>query len=119
MELKEGGNPTVKEDWKEAVQVTRADGSALYTGGITLDMTYFEQDGVHYLCWAQRAINPNGTSDLWIATIDPNNPYQITSEPVCILRNQYGWDRVDTTVDEGPFIVKNNGKIYMTLRQLV
>ena len=115
MELKEGGDPTVKSDWTEPVQVTRKDGSALYTDGITLDMTYFEQGGTHYVCWAQRYIgSPNGTSDLWIATIDPENPYKLTSDPVCILRDQYGWDRVDTTVDEGPFVIQNNGKVYLT-----
>jgi len=115
MELKEGGNPLVAADWKEAVRVTRADGSNLYDDGITLDMTCFEQEGTYYVCWAQRVIgSPNGTSDLWIATIDPDDPYVITSDPVCIVRCQYGWDRVDTVVDEGPFIIKNDGKIYLT-----
>lgn len=115
MELKEGGDPTVRADWEDPKPVTRKDGSALYDKGITLDMTYFQVGDTHYLCWAQRQITGgNGTSDLWIATIDPSNPYQLTSDPVCILRNQYGWDRVDTTVDEGPFVIQNDGKIYMT-----
>ncbi len=115
MELKEGGDPTVKEDWKEPVRVTKKDGSNLYDEGITLDMTYFEVDGIHYLSWAQRKIQGgNGTSDLWIATINPENPYQLTSDPVCILRCQYGWDRTGTTVDEGPYVIQRDGKVYMT-----
>ena len=115
MELKEGGNPTVKEDWKEAVRVTKKDGSALYSDGITLDMTYFEVNGTHYISWAQREIsNINGTSDLWIATIDPSNPYRLTSDPVCITRCQYGWDRMGATVDEGPYVLCKDGKVYMT-----
>ncbi|WP_440322184.1 family 43 glycosylhydrolase [Laedolimicola sp.] len=117
MELKEGGDPKAKADWKKAVKVTRKDGSALYNGGITLDMTYFEVNGTHYVCWAQRQItsSENGTSDLWIATIDPENPYRLTSDPACILRCRYGWDRVDgAAVDEGPYVIQRDGKIYMT-----
>ena len=115
MELKEGGDPTDRNDWNAARPVTRKDGSPLYSQGITLDMTYFQVGDTHYLSWAQRQITGGqGTSDLWIATIDPANPYQLTSDPVCILRNQYGWDRVDTTVDEGPFVIQNKGKVYMT-----
>ena len=116
MELKEGGDPKNKSDWKEPVTVKKKDGSILYDNGITLDMTYFEIDGVSYYCWAQREISSrgNGTSDLWIATVDPKDPYKITSDPVCILRTQYGWDRISTTVDEGPYAIERNGKIYMT-----
>ena len=109
MELREGGDPTVRSDWMEAKPVTRKDGSALYDKGITLDMTYFCVGDTHYVSWAQRQITGgNGTSDLWIATIDPEDPYTLTSDPVCILRNLYGWDRVDTTVDEGPFVIQRD-----------
>lgn len=116
MELKEGGNPLNKADWKEPVKVMKKDGSVLYDNGITLDMTYFEVDGVSYYCWAQREISSrgNGTSDLYIATFDPKDPYKITSDPICILRTQYGWDRISTTVDEGPYVIQRDGKVYMT-----
>lgn len=82
---------------KEAVRVRKQDGSYLYEDGITLDMTYFEVNGVSYVCWAQREMTNDrgfGTSDLYIATIDKQNPYQLTSDPTCILRPQYGWDRL-------------------------
>lgn len=116
MELKEGGNPLNKADWKEPVKVMKKDGSILYDNGITLDMTYFEVDGVHYYSWAQREISSrgNGTSDLYIATFDPKDPSKITSDPICILRTQYGWDRISTTVDEGPYVIQRDGKVYMT-----
>lgn len=117
MELKEGGNPINKNDWKEAVRVRKQDGSYLYEDGITLDMTYFEVNGVSYVCWAQREMTNDrgfGTSDLYIATIDKQNPYQLTSDPTCILRPQYGWDRFDATVDEGPYVIQRDGTVYMT-----
>lgn len=117
MELKEGGNPTNKNDWKEAVRVRKQDGSYLYEDGITLDMTYFEVNGISYVCWAQREMTSDrgfGTSDLYIAAIDKENPYQLTSDPMCILRPQYGWDRFDATVDEGPYVIQRDGTVYMT-----
>lgn len=117
MELKEGGNPLNKNDWKEAVRVRKQDGSYLYEYGITLDMTYFEVNGISYVCWAQREMTTDrgfGTSDLYIATIDKENPYQLTSDPMCILRPQYGWDRFDATVDEGPYVIQRDGTVYMT-----
>ena len=48
MELREGGDPTVRSDWMEAKPVTRKDGSALYDKGITLDMT--SSGGRYPLC---------------------------------------------------------------------
>ena len=49
MALKEGGNPMKKSDWEMPRRVVRKDGSPLFTGGITLDMTCFEVDGHYYV----------------------------------------------------------------------
>lgn len=115
MKLKSGGDPTVKEDWEAPARVKKADGSNLYDGGITLDMTYFEDSGRHYVVWSQRVIgSPNGSAELFIATIDPGNPAIVTSEPVMICTPDYSWDRNTTEVDEGPYVLKNDGKIYLT-----
>ncbi|HLR68107.1 MAG TPA: family 43 glycosylhydrolase [Virgibacillus sp.] len=113
MELKEGGNPINASDWKEAVRVVRKDGSELSPGGITLDMTTFEDNGVTYVAWSDRV--DWGATKTMIATIDPNKPWVLTSEPVQISISDYGWDRRNTPVNEGPYIVKNEGKIYMAI----
>jgi Predicted beta-xylosidase len=116
-ELKRDGNPIFQDDWKGPRKVLRSNGSNLYNIGITLDMTYFEVQNLSYVIWAQRQITKDmgaGTSDLYIATIDKRNPYQLTSEPICILRPRYGWDRINAAVDEGPYIIQKNGKVYLT-----
>lgn len=110
------GDPMNVNDWEAPVRVTKEDGSYLIDEGITLDMTYFEANGKHYYCWAERAITSkgNGNSQLVIATMDPSDPYRITSEKVIIRVPDYAWDRRTSTIDEGPYVLKHNGKLYMT-----
>ncbi len=110
------GDPMNAKGWEAPVRITKQNGGALISAGITLDMTYFEANGKHYYCWAERSItgNGNGNSQLVIATMNPDDPYRITSEPTIIRVPDYAWDRRTTTVDEGPYVLKHDGKLYMT-----
>ena len=108
-------DPTNADNWEAPVRVVRKDGSALYSEGITLDMTYIEENGVSYVVWAERRINPTWSSNIMIATIDPEKPYQLTSDPVRLCAPDYGWDRNTTPVDEGPFAIRNkDGQLFIT-----
>lgn len=110
------GDPTDINSWSTPVRITRADGSALIEQGITLDMTYFEANGNHYYVWAHRPITSegNGNSMLYIAKIDPKAPEKLLGEPVELLVPKYAWDRQDANVDEGPNVLKHDGKLYLT-----
>ncbi len=116
MALKEGGNPTVASDWEMPVRVIKKDGSYLYgEQGITLDMTHFETGGVHYVCWSQRQFKPvDQGAWLYIACVDPDKPWQLTTEPVLLSMPEYSWANNHTFVDEGPFALFKDGKIYLT-----
>lgn len=116
MKLKQNGDVTDINSWEEPQRVLLKDGvSYLYTQGITLDMTYFKSNDTHYVIWAQRYIGATmGPSDLWIATINPEKPWILTSDPVKISTPDYGWDRNTTEVDEGPYVLQHNGKIFVT-----
>lgn len=116
MVLKEGGNPTVASDWEMPVRVIKKDGSYLYgEQGITLDMTHFEAGGVHYVCWSQRQFKPvDQGAWLYIACVDPDKPWQLTTEPVLLSMPEYSWANNHTFVDEGPFALFKDGKIYLT-----
>ena len=116
MALKEGGNPTIASDWEMPVRVIRKDGSYLYgEQGITLDMTHFEAGGVHYVCWSQRQFKPvDQGAWLYIACVDPDRPWQLTTDPVVLSMPEYGWANNHTFVDEGPFALFRDGKIYLT-----
>lgn len=116
MALKSGGNPMCQEDWEMPVRVVRQDGSALYgEQGITLDMTEFEAGGEHYVCWSQRQFKPvDQGAWLYIAKLNPEKPWQLASEPVLLSQPEYGWANNHTFVDEGPYVIKRDGMIYMT-----
>lgn len=116
MKLKDGGNPLSASDWEAPIRVQNKEGGFLYTEGITLDMTTFEHKGEYYIIWAQRKIaSPeNSSSDLYLAKIDPSQPWKLMTDPVRIARPEYGWDRRTTPVDEGPFVLKHGDKVFVT-----
>lgn len=116
MALKEGGNPMKASDWEMPVRVLKKDGSPLYgTAGITLDMTEFESGGVHYVCWSQRQFVPvDQGAWLYIATVDPARPWQLTSDPVLLSMPEYGWANNHTFVDEGPFALLAKDRVFLT-----
>lgn len=114
--MKCNGDPMNPSCWEAPVRVVKQDGSNLIEEGITLDMTYFEANEKSYYCWAQRPIDSKGigNSDLFIAQVNPLDPYKLASESVRLLSPKYAWDRQNTTVDEGPYVLKKDGKLYMT-----
>lgn len=84
---------------------------------MSLDMTYFEAGGKHYLVWAdetKNTQNPDGLSYLFIATIDPKNPTQLTSKAKLITKPEFAWELVRYKVNEGPGVFHKDGKVYMT-----
>ncbi len=110
------GDPTNIDSWSTPVRITRADGSPLISEGITLDMTYLEAAGKSYYIWAERPITAagNGNSQLVIAGVDPLDPTKLTTDPVAIRIPSFGWDRRTATVDEGPNVLKHEGKLFLT-----
>ena len=113
-----GGDPLDAASWETPQRCRTIEGGVLCPDGITLDMTCFTVHETPYVVWAQRVMRLEeqefGNSDLYIASVDPEKPWQLTSEPVCICRPSYGWDRIDTTVDEGPFAVERWDDLFVT-----
>lgn len=112
------------EDWGKPFLVVKSNGEELNPKGISLDMTYFEDGGKHYVMWSNRVIYPLKKfqkkpdcepADIYIATVNPDTPWVLTSEPVCVVRPRYGWDRLQTEVDEGPYILRRGDDIFITI----
>lgn len=116
MALKENGNPMKASDWEMPVRVVKKDGSPLYgEEGITLDMTEFEVGGKYYVCWSQRQFFPvDQGAWLYIALIDPDEPWRLTSDPVLLSMPEYSWANNHTFVDEGPFALIRDNRILLT-----
>ncbi len=115
MKLKKGGTIIDPQSWEEPIRVMKKDGTYLTTSGITLDMTYFETSGVSYLMWSYRIWNPEDSgSMLYIATINPDKPWILTSEPVLLSRPLYGWENHEHTINnEGPYALITKDYVYI------
>lgn len=115
MRLKPGGDPMRTSDWEMSVRVVKKDGTPLYDRGITLDMTCFEVEGRYYVSWSQRQFVPvDQGAWLYLAEIDPDRPWQLITDPVLLSRPEYGWENNHTFVDEGPFALIREGRIFLT-----
>ncbi|MCR2802302.1 family 43 glycosylhydrolase [Paenibacillus soyae] len=73
----------------------------------SLDATTFEHRGRRYLAWAQIIEE----SCLYIARMD--SPWSIATEPVKISAPEYDWEIQLHRVNEGPAVLKRNGKVFM------
>lgn len=78
----------------------------------SLDSTVFEHQGVWYLVWAQRDPAIPGNSNLYIASLQ--NPWTLGSKQVMITKPEYDWEIIGFLVNEGPAVLKRNGKIFIT-----
>mgnify|MGYP003294026427 FL=1 len=81
-------------------------------------MTYIHALSGSYMVWSYRKHigTPKDTgSMLYIATIDENEPWKLTCEPMLLTRPLYGWENVDGTINnEGPYCFIKGGKVYLT-----
>ncbi|MFW5981827.1 MAG: family 43 glycosylhydrolase [Halanaerobiaceae bacterium] len=117
MKLKKDGNPANKEDWSRPHRVVKKDGNYLCEAGktISLDMTYFQVKGEHYVVWSQREFLPVDLGAwLYIAKIDPAEPWKLINDPVVLSKPEYGWANNNVFVDEGPFALFRDNKLFLT-----
>lgn len=123
IELKDGGDPLNPDDWEDprrcilpdmryAGDNPRGDGK----GGISIDMTYFEAGGESYVAWSYRTYaGTDSGSMILLATVNPDMPYRITSEPILLTRPRFGWENVDITDNnEGPNAIVTDDKVYLS-----
>ncbi|MCC3372027.1 family 43 glycosylhydrolase [Cohnella sp. REN36] len=116
MKLKKGGNPVAASDWEAPVRVVRRDGSPLFEAGITLDMTVIQWKERVYAVWAQRQLVPDDLGSwIYIAETNPGEPWKLRTDPVLLSRPEYGWANNRTFVDEGPFALITDRKIFLTI----
>lgn len=117
MKLKKDGDIMNAQDWSIPERVRRSNGKYLTEDGITLDMTYFNADGVSCVAWSYRKYigTPLDTgSMIYIATIDEKNPAILTSEPVLLTRPLYGWENIQGTINnEGPYPLITDDTVYI------
>lgn len=78
----------------------------------SLDSTTFEHNGTRYLVWAQNDPNIKGNTNLYIAKM--SNPWTIEGKQVMISTPEYDWEKIGYLVNEGPAVIKRNGRIFIS-----
>ena len=78
----------------------------------SLDATSFEHHGTRFLVWAQKALSIYGNSNLYIAPLA--NPWMLGGSQVMISKPEYAWETIGFWVNEGPAVIKKNGKIFIS-----
>jgi GH43 family beta-xylosidase len=78
----------------------------------SLDATTFEHNGIRYLVWAQHDPAIGGNTNLYIAAM--SNPWTISGDQVMISRPEYDWETTGFLVNEGPAVIKRNGRIFIS-----
>lgn len=78
----------------------------------SLDGTTFEHAGMQYLVWAQKDWEVLGNSNLYIARM--SSPWSIEGEQVLLSKPELDWECKGFLVNEGPAILKRNGRIFLT-----
>ncbi|MBR5497997.1 MAG: family 43 glycosylhydrolase [Clostridia bacterium] len=103
------GNDPYNDCWIDKGKFQSCDSDTFSFRGFSLDMTYFECGGNHYLAWAQNG----GNSNVYLATINPETPWKTTSPAILLTKPEYDWERVRIPVNEGPAVMIHNGRIYL------
>lgn len=105
------GDPMTGE-WRELGKM-QAHGADRYSfTDFSLDATVFEDQGVKYCVWAEKVGRRFGISNLYIARMA--SPTRLDTVQVLLSTPDYDWERVGFWVNEGPAVLKRNGKIFVT-----
>lgn len=101
------GNDPYNDGWEEKGKFQAAKGDNVSFTGFSLDMTYFECNGKSYVIWAQKV----GNSNLYMAEVDPKEPWKTTTKAMLLTRPEYYWECVSIPVNEGPSVLIHDGKV--------
>ncbi len=97
--------------WQERGQLM-TNGPKASGAFFALDATTFEHGGVRYLVWAESDPEFDANTVLYIAPM--SNPWTLAARGVRISAPEEAWERVGYAVNEGPAVLKRNGKVFIS-----
>jgi Predicted beta-xylosidase len=78
----------------------------------TLDSTSFEHKGSRYLVWAQKAVEREENSRLYIARM--SSPTKLELPQTLVSKPEYDWECSGYKVNEGAAALLRNGKVFIS-----
>jgi len=106
------GPDPMEDEWVEKGKMGRAEGDFFSFEAFSLDATVFEQNGKHYYVWAEKVSVGPQISNLYIGEMESG--YKLKTIQVLLTTPDYDWERHGFWVNEGPAVIKHNGKIFLT-----
>ena len=106
------GPDPMKDAWTERGMMQRSDEDIYSFEAFSLDATIFENKGELYYVWAEKVSVGIQISNLYIARMQ--SPTKLDTAQVLLTTPDYDWERVDIWVNEGPAVVKHDGRIFLT-----
>ncbi|MCR5107319.1 MAG: family 43 glycosylhydrolase [Lachnospiraceae bacterium] len=106
------GDDPMKDQWIEKGMMRCRDDDEFSFRAFSLDATVFEEKGIWYYIWAEKTGVGKQISNLYIARL--KNGYTLDTEQVLLTTPDYDWERQGFWVNEGPSVLKRNGKIFVT-----
>jgi GH43 family beta-xylosidase len=104
--LSNSNEDPMQGEWKEEVRIKTEKES------FSLDATTFEHNGRRYLIWAQNV--RGGDHGTALVLSEMKDPLNLTGPEVVLTEPEFNWERVKYNVNEGPAVIKRNGKIFVT-----
>ncbi|MBD0833130.1 glycoside hydrolase family 43 protein [Aestuariibaculum sediminum] len=96
----------MKGTWKEEGKVKAKQES------FSLDATTFEHNGKRYMIWAQNVLGGNHGTGLVMSEMA--SPTTLKGPEVILTTPEFSWERIKYNVNEGPAVIKHNGRIFVT-----
>jgi GH43 family beta-xylosidase len=106
-----GKDPMV-DPWIELGMMEKSADDPFSFMNFSLDATVFDHGDKRFFVWAEKVGGQNGISNLYIAEME--TPTKLKTVQVLLTTPDYDWERVGFWVNEGPAVLKRNGKIFIT-----
>ncbi|MEU3888288.1 glycoside hydrolase family 43 protein [Streptomyces sp. NPDC029041] len=78
----------------------------------SLDATTFTHRGKRYLAWAQHEPGLDNNTGIFLSEMA--SPWTLTGPQVRLSTPEYDWECIGYKVNEGPYVLKRNGRLFMT-----
>ena len=103
------GSDPINNPWEEKGKLQATEKDEKTFTEFSLDVTYFENNEKYYLIWAEKL----GDSSLFMAEINPDEPWKLVSFPILLTKPEYEWEKVRFAVNEGPSVLKTDEKVFV------
>lgn len=106
------GDDPMKDPWIEKGPMQPSPEDEFSFRAFSLDGTVFEVNGEWYYIWAEKVGVGKQISNLYIGRL--KNAYTLDTVQVLLTTPDYDWERHGFWVNEGPAVLKRNGRIFVT-----